>query len=129
MTYRVLVTGSRAWGNQSLLGAVLAGVRTRHPHLVVVHGAGPGADSHAAHWCRRNGVEQEPHRAKWTEFGHAAGPIRNAEMVACGADACIAFKDDFVLYGKGGTEDCVRKAKTQGIPCWLHTNTTGPERL
>lgn len=58
-------------------------------------------------------VERYP--ADWTQ-GHRGGPIRNARMVATGADQCVAFP----APGSTGTWDCVRKAVAAGIPTHVY---------
>lgn len=104
--YRILVTGSRDWTDEASVWRALADViRKQAPAdapIVVVHGACPtGADRFAAQWCDaaiadgRRPVEADPHPAKWIAgTGHvdrSAGFRRNAEVVAAGADICLAF--------------------------------------
>lgn len=105
---RVLVTGSRDWGDDYLIWMHLN-------HLgigpfVLVHGACPtGADKHADEWakCMSNPVERHP--ADWQRFGKAAGFRRNAEMVALGADLCLAYIKDG-SRGASMTADLAEKA-------------------
>ena len=53
----------------------------------------------------------EVYPADWRTHGRAAGPLRNARMIAEGKpDLVIAFK------GNRGTQDCCRKAEAAGIP-------------
>ena len=116
MTYRILVTGSREWGDaQELRFALIRAATPYLPAAVVVHGACPtGADAMAAEWAADMGVPTEPHPADWDRLGKAAGPARNAEMVALGADLCLAFFKEG--SGNRGTSDCAEKALAAGIP-------------
>ena len=68
MTYRVLVTGSRAWPDEATVEEALEEVRALGA-LVVVHGACPsGADAMASRWARRRSlVTEERHPALWRE--------------------------------------------------------------
>ncbi len=77
----------------------------------VIHGEAKGADSHAALWASVNGVTVEAYPADWKKHGRAAGPLRNARMLAEGKpDLVIAFP------GGRGTADMVRKAEAAGVP-------------
>lgn len=88
---RVLVTGSRDWTEPSVIFDALVG-ETATMIDVIVHGACPtGADAMADYWAKIYGFRVERHPADWEKFGKAAGFKRNAEMVALGADVCLAF--------------------------------------
>jgi YspA, cpYpsA-related SLOG family len=114
-TYRVLVTGSREWDDAEALLFELAGMTLLHPGAVVVHGACPsGADKLAGAAAGQLGLPQEPHPADWTGYGKSAGFIRNAEMVALGADLCLAFYKRGA--GNKGTNHCASLAEKAGIP-------------
>lgn len=96
--FRVLVTGSRDWTDARYLREELSALAGKHPEgLVVVHGDAPrGADRMASDWARseRNAgcrVAEEPHPANWQRHGGHSGLLRNAEMVALGADLCLAW--------------------------------------
>lgn len=93
--YRVLVTGSRTWDCWDTVHCALASAVYQRLPAVVVHGACPkGADAMASAWVRRFarfGIAEERHPADWGQFGKASGFRRNAEMVAAGADVCLAF--------------------------------------
>lgn len=116
---RILLTGSREWTDRdaiktALLNALcLSTVGT--PTLI--HGAARGADRIAdSAWqsIGRNipgGLNLERCPADWKKNGRAAGHIRNAEMVASGADVCLAFP----LGESRGTRGCMRLAEAAGI--------------
>ena len=122
--FRVLVTGSRTWTDADLLCSVLDDILRDHlgkTVVVIVHGDCPrGADAMARAWVRRQpridgrfaDVKHEPHRANWDRYGKVAGPRRNAEMVALGADVCLAFIRD----ASRGATHCADRAAAAGIP-------------
>ena len=114
--YRILVTGSRTWEDREAVLFELAGLSILHSGdgvVVVVHGACPkGADALAASCAQECGLTQEPHPADWERYGRPAGFRRNAEMVALGADVCLAFIKD----GSRGATHCADLAEKAGIP-------------
>lgn len=97
--YRVLVTGSRGWPHRRAVEDALAALErlVTGRLLVLVHGGCPGSpDQQADSWVRSRmavppWLEPEVHRASWERHGVRAGFVRNAEMVALGADVCLAF--------------------------------------
>ncbi len=117
---RLLVTGSRDWVRGDLVGGVISRLP---PGSIVVHGGASGADSMAEYVVQRfmkdepvRALTTEVHRANWSA-GKKAGPLRNSQMVARGADACVAFP----LQHSKGTWDCARKALAAGIPTFVAT--------
>jgi len=117
--FRVLVTGSRDWRDWRAIFKALDDIYAQHPHLTVVHGACPtGADKYANDWAAgaavwgSKNVSIDSHPADWTAFGKAAGFRRNAEMVASGADLCLAF----IRNGSRGASHCAGLAEESGIP-------------
>jgi SLOG family YspA-like protein len=116
--YRILVTGSRAWDAEGTLRQALIAARMavvpEDDDLIVVHGACPaGADAMADTWAKDYGFQAERHPADWSA-GKGAGFIRNAEMVALGADVCVAFYKQGA--GNKGTDHCATLAGKAGIP-------------
>jgi hypothetical protein len=76
----------------------------------LVHGAARGADMMADKWGRRLALEIAETPADWATHGRAAGPIRNAEMLARHkVGRVVAFP------GGNGTADMVSKARSAGI--------------
>ncbi|MFF6903452.1 DUF2493 domain-containing protein [Streptomyces hydrogenans] len=118
--YRVLVTGSRDWDDKDQVYAALSTAVFQNVPAIVVHGACPtGADTQAAWWVRMHGrtlgVTTEPHPANWRPNGQldrSAGFRRNAEMVAAGADICLAF----IRNSSRGASHTARLAEQAGIP-------------
>jgi hypothetical protein len=114
-----LVTGSRDWIAEDLVHAALATALYQNVPAVIVHGACPtGADAQASWWTRRHhviGLTEERHPAQWRSGGRldrGAGFRRNAEMVALGADVCLAF----IRNGSRGASHTARLAEEAEIP-------------
>lgn len=123
-TLRILVTGSRNWTDRDTVRRALiqagqaAGV---HPQgVTVVHGAARGADIIAGGLAGEFGCTVEVHPADWDRYGKAAGHRRNAEMVALGADVCLAFP----LGESRGTRGCILLAEKAGISVITHEPST-----
>jgi len=116
---RVLVTGSRKWVDRDAIYSAMIAQwdKAGRGEITLVHGAAKGADTLAASVAYELGWTVEPYPADWDRYGRAAGPIRNAEMVATGADVCLAFP----LANSRGTIDCMRRAKVAGIPVIVRT--------
>lgn len=112
MGKRVLICGSRFFTD---IEAVRALIATFPPDTVIIHGAAPGADSYAAASARLAGLQVEDYPAKWTEYGKAAGPIRNKQMLDEGKpDIVYAFAGG-PLDRTTGTKDMVTQAREAGV--------------
>lgn len=141
---RLIVTGSRAHDDRLLIAAVLTPIYRAYPAAVLVNGfqrsvryesSDPyyfGADW-LCRWvwrCLGGDVDDQPadwpncapgckpgHRRRrrdGTEYCPTAGYRRNQTMVNGGGDICLGFPWD---TGKNrGTNDCLCRAKTAGIP-------------
>lgn len=119
-TYRILVTGSRETTVdednyvQRVLYLAVMNPLAEGRDVVIVEGRCPkgGVDLAAQRFAESaRGVIDEPHPADWSKHGRGAGMIRNAEMVAAGADICVAFP----APDSRGTIDCLTKAWKAGI--------------
>lgn len=126
---RILITGSRMWGAETDEHGILTPAayqeyewlrekieyaHREHPDAVLVSGACPtGADFLAEHVWTFHGGEVERHPADWNgPHGKQAGFRRNSEMVALGADVCLAF----VKNNSRGASHTVDEAARAGIP-------------
>jgi len=111
---RILVTGSRDWTDEERIRRILQGLPPGWSRVTLVSGNCPtGAD-----WfCEQIALEMcwvlELHPADWNQFGKRAGFIRNAEMVASGADVCIAF----IRNNSKGATMTLELARKAGIRC------------
>lgn len=106
---RVLVCGGRTYYHQRYLYAVLDSLHAATPVSVVIAGGARGADTLAVEWAESRKVPSTTFYAIWRR-GKAAGPIRNARMLAEGKpDLVVAFP------GGRGTADMVAKARAAGV--------------
>lgn len=120
MTYRAIFCGSRNWDAPAPIFSKLNDVLEKHPDLVVVHGAGRGADLIADALCEWMEIPTDPHPADWDHLGPRAGPMRNQRMLESGVDAVYAFKAGFCRSMEGGgTEDMVRRALDAFVPAMV----------
>lgn len=106
----VLVTGGRHFADRNRLWAKLDEIHDGGRVAKVIHGGASGADGLAGEWAASRTVACQVFRAAWSVDGRAAGPIRNARMLAEG-------KPDLVIAcpGNKGTADMVCKAKAAGV--------------
>lgn len=126
---RLLITGSRDWPNQPAIVAAIVKqwLDWDRPPMTLVHGGARGADTMASEALSQALVEDgtlrvEVHPAAWDVHGKAAGPIRNAQMVSLGADACLAF----IFNESRGATNALQLAEAAGIPCTVYRIDTKP---
>jgi hypothetical protein len=111
---RIVIAGSRSYEDYEGLQQAWQKHLTRHglkeADLCIVSGGAAGADKLAERLAQEKGLRIEIHKADWQKHGKAAGPIRNAEMIAK-ARHCIALWD-----GKSpGTAMTIKTAKRKGL--------------
>jgi hypothetical protein len=103
---KVIVCGGRNYSNFHHVRRTLSRLR---PHEIIV-GSERGADGLAIVWSKLFGIPYRVYEADWKNFGRAAGPIRNSQMLAAERpDKVIAFP------GGDGTADMVAKARKAGV--------------
>jgi hypothetical protein len=113
---RVLVTGSRTWTDRAAIRDGLAAVWGAGDRVLVTGACPTGADALAEACWRAWGGQVEPHPADWDTHGRAAGPRRNTEMVAAGAQVCVAFIRD----NSRGASHLAGLSEAAGIPVHRH---------
>lgn len=113
---RVLVCGGRDYADRDTLFGTLHGIAQRHNGVRVIQGGAPGADMLAREWCRIHGHSYEHFPADWKKHDRAAGPIRNAQMLAEGRpDVVVAFPRANGEWGSG-TLNMIGLAEAAGVP-------------
>lgn len=113
---RVLVCGGRDFTDAETVRRVLDALHASEGVACVIQGVAKGADALAAQWARDVGVfPVQTYHADWRLHGRAAGPIRNARMLAEGRpDLVLAFP------GGRGTKDMTTRAQLAGVPVRFH---------
>lgn len=107
---RVIVCGGRNFNDALTLGSWLGGIHKDHGITLLIHGGAKGADFMAGEFAKWAGIPVKVFPADWGKHGKAAGPIRNAQMIAEAApDLVVAFD------GGRGTADMVQKANAAGV--------------
>lgn len=113
---RVLVCGGRYFSDRPYLFSALNSQHAYQPITLLIEGGAPGADSLARQWAEAASIRVAEYPADWRQYGKAAGPIRNQQMLNEGQpEKVIAFFDRPVEESRG-TADMVRRAKQAGIP-------------
>jgi hypothetical protein len=129
---KILVCGSRDWAKPLLIHTLLDGFLANYEALTIIHGAARGADDAARVWAQAcpSRVTELAFPADWATHGKAAGPIRNQQMLDQGRpELVLAFKDNFNWQlDRGGTENMVKIAHKAGIPTYVVSRTSTPNR-
>jgi hypothetical protein len=83
----------------------------------VIEGEAPGADLQSRYVAENICIlPVDPTPANWKEFGRAAGPIRNTEMLRKGANGIVAFHNNLRL--SKGTANMVAQGLRSALPIW-----------
>lgn len=127
--YRVLVCGSRVWGEafdkqqrprrpawvaeeNAIVARIVARLaELKGEELVLIVGGAKGADTMAESAGRVARAAIERYDADWDHEGKAAGPMRNQRMLDTGVDLCVALYARGEPFNpgmsRGGTNDMV----------------------
>lgn len=131
MSERVLICGDRGWCTGSLeehaedFRAIYDYVKTFPAGTVIIHGAQGGIDSktnrpygadYVAGLCAgMAGLTVEEYPADWNQYGKAAGPKRNTQMLEVGKPTRVAYAHRKLRNSKG-TKDMIVAAVDAGLP-------------
>lgn len=103
---RILICGDREWKDPDLITVKL---QTLPPDTLIIEGECRGADKLARICAKPLGLGVLPFPADWGEYGKAAGPIRNQQMLDEGMPTEVwAFHDNF--EESKGTRDMIKRA-------------------
>jgi len=118
---KVLVCGGRNFNDALTLGSWLGGIHKQQGISLLIEGGAPGADFMARKFAERQGIPTKTFEADWDRHGHAAGPIRNKQMLDEGQpDLVVAFE------GGKGTKNMVSQAVEAGVRVIVATKITTP---
>lgn len=111
----LLIAGSRNFEDWKIFEMVTREIIDGDERFtVIVEGGASGADSMARRYAGENGMTAEEFRADWKQYGRAAGPKRNDEMVKY-----VAERNGTALFfwdGESkGTKQCIDSARRKGI--------------
>ena len=113
---RIAFTGG-AEADHHAIWSALDRTRTRHPDMILLHGATPtGAERAAACWAENRGVVQVAFRPDWNRHGKAAPFRRNDRILDALPVGVIVFP------GTGIQDNLADKARKMGIPTWDFRN-------
>jgi predicted Rossmann fold nucleotide-binding protein DprA/Smf involved in DNA uptake len=74
---KLAVVGSRTFNNYEFFKDKLDQLSVAK----IISGGARGADQLAERYAKEKGISFEIYSAKWKQYGRAAGPIRNEEIV------------------------------------------------
>ena len=109
--FRVVVAGSRNFGDYERLSAELDKFLVGKKNVVIVSGTARGADRMGEQYAVEHGYKIDQFPAEWGKYHQGAGPIRNLQMVKT-ADAVVAFWDN----QSSGTRNIIDCARQENIP-------------
>ena len=102
---KIVVTGGRGYEDFDMVARVLDSL---DPDEVYVGDCPTGVDAITLQWCQVSKVKRQRFKARWTEFGRAAGPRRNREMLNAAVEDEVKILVAFP--GGKGTKDCTYAA-------------------
>jgi YspA, cpYpsA-related SLOG family len=89
---RWLIAGSRSWDAKRAMFATLDHMVESHGKPdEVIHGGAKGADTFAGEWAKARNIPVTVYLADWSQYGKAAGIIRNNKMLDTNPDVVILF--------------------------------------
>ncbi|OWQ94312.1 DUF2493 domain-containing protein [Sphingopyxis witflariensis] len=110
---RIAFSGGTDCGDHGMIWDALDKAKTRHPDMILLHGATPtGAERAAACWADSREVAQVAFRPDWNRHGKAAPFKRNDRMLEALPAGLIIFP------GTGIQDNLADKAMKMGIAIW-----------
>lgn len=114
---KVIIAGSRHMPEEAypLIGQAV--VASGFSPDEVVCGMAAGADLLGRRWAKTHNIPVKEFPAQWRIYGHAAGPIRNKQMMNY-ADALIVF----IYNGSRGSANMLMQMRNAEKPCFVVEN-------
>ena len=113
---RILISGGRDFNDVDFVVTRLLRLHEMYTFTEIITGMARGVDSIGYEFGIEMGLKIHEYpitRAQWNQYGNAAGPRRNAEMLISGKpDLVVAFP------GGRGTADMIRRSMGAGVPVW-----------
>lgn len=112
---RILICGGRHFADRAAMLRFFAELvelaEGRGVTPVIIHGGAHGADRLADRIATALQFPVQRFPAEWDRHGHAAGPIRNRQMIEDGKPDLVA-----AFPGGKGTAHMVKTAEESGVP-------------
>jgi hypothetical protein len=116
---RWLIAGSRSWDAKRAMFATLDHMVESHGKPdEVIHGGAKGADTFAGEWAKARNIPVTVYLADWSQYGKAAGIIRNNKMLDTSPDVVILFMNGV----SRGTKHTLAGAQSRGIEFHVFVN-------
>jgi len=119
----VIVCGDRNWSNREVIERELRGL---DKDVLVVHGDCRGADKIGGAIAAELGLKVVAFPANWSEYGRAAGPIRNRKMLTEENPFLVLAFHDYIENSRG-TKDMINAAKSRGVEVRIFTSQSAGE--
>lgn len=110
---KVIIAGSRSFADYEKLKSICDSIlpnQYSEPRISILSGTSSGSDSLGERYANERGYTLNIYPANWEQYGKAAGPIRNRQMVE-DADAAIIFWDG----QSKGTKNLIEQANKRGL--------------
>lgn len=115
---KIIVSGSRYWSEKKHYSVIFAVLKQYDQKTTIITGGCRGVDALAEKAARKLGMTVVTYPAKWQQYGRAAGPIRNEQMITQERpDMVLLFHDD--IENSRGTKNMRNLAKKYGITAKL----------
>lgn len=121
---RVLVCGGRHYQDREWLFGYLDILHSKEQITTVIEGGATGADTLAREWANTNGVPVKTFPVDWEQYGRAAGPIRNHQMLKEGDPELVVAFFELAPTNSRGTFNMVKQAKRAGIEVRIASGMT-----
>ena len=116
---RIIICGGRHFKDynalESLVDSVLVEKGLSNNEVEIVSGHCEGADMLGELYAEKHGIICKVFPAEWENYGRAAGPIRNSQMIEYASESAIPIVVAFVSPRTKGTTDTVNKAIKRGF--------------